>query len=173
MTDISQNHWNNLYHLLTWISASVGLCPICLSIFPRSFPLMSPSLSVSNLRKALEYFLIWVAVRPLSWSSIPSWGETVTAVYLAQVTGKGEGWGEEDCWGESEKLGDNPKHKSTVSGPYSARRTSNHTKRYCEAFCKLLFHFRKVFIVHHNSKYTLCFSRFTQGKIQRRVAAGI
>ena len=78
--------------------------------------------------------------------------------------------------GESEKLGDNPKHKSTVSGPYSARRTSNRTKRYCEAFSKLLFHlctFRKVFIVHHTSKYTLCFSRFTQGKVQRRVAAGI
>ena len=30
-------------------------------------------------------------MRPLSWSSIPSGGETVTAVYLAQVTGKGEG----------------------------------------------------------------------------------
>ena len=48
---------------LTCISASVGLCPMCRSILPRSLPLMFPSLSVSNLLKALENFFIWVSVR--------------------------------------------------------------------------------------------------------------
>ena len=50
LSNISQN--------LTCTSASVGFCPMNLKILPNSFPLITPSLSLSNLLKAALYFLI-------------------------------------------------------------------------------------------------------------------